>query len=103
MSNINTPNLALTTSEVDLLRIIYVHGNCVTLPELKAEAAKHGIESKAVDSAMSMLHPQGFVVKEPRPRTPGGYIYSITLKSMKKVRAANSAAKASDRQTALVK
>lgn len=101
MTNTNAPNLALTPNEVSLLRIMYVHGNCATLPELKAEAAKQGIEGRQLDLSMQMMCAQEFIVKQPRPRTAGGYVYSITLKSMKRVRAANSLQRNLDRHKLL--
>ena len=93
MSNTNVPNLALTTEEMSMLRYIATHGNAVTMPELVKDAGKKEVEQK-----LPMLIYQGFICKEAKPRTPGGYLYSITLKSIKKIRAEKAAARVSDRQ-----
>lgn len=92
MSNTNAPNLQLTAQELTLLRLIYIGGNAMDLPKLKVEAAKQGIAAKAVDTALAMLVPQCFVAKEAR-QVPGGYVYCITLKSMRRVRADVAASK----------
>lgn len=103
MSQINTPNVNLTSQERALLRSIYIKSNSASINDIKAEAKKQGMAPKDLDLALAMLVAQQFVHKQPRLGIPGGHVYAIQLKAMKILRAENAAAKASDRQPALVK
>ncbi len=103
MSQTNAPNVALTATEMRLLRHVFINGNSATTKEVQEEHAREGIPASQVDLMLSMLVAQQFLTKQAVPRTPGGYMFSITLKAIKRIRADNAAVRASDRQPAVVK